>query len=379
VHVHAEDPGPALSVGAAAGPITAVSVENMQAQHEAWARERRLGDDARGQHPGTRGADELHALVVRVGLHLHQLVQSAQSLLSLSRLMRTFVSPSVLFALFASIGLIAPGSPATAQESDDAALQRWVLEGELTSVLSRGNSENLALGLGATARRRWERDALRFETGWVQVETGRITVRAVGTSANFAVERDVEREKTAESLSARGRYDRSLSERVFVYGGVDWLRNTFAGIDSRTLLALGGGNTWVDSDRTRFATDYALTYTFEEDVVQNPFTDSDFAGVRFGYELSREVSESTVFESELIADLNLKETEDRRVDLDNSVTVDINDAIALKPSLRFSWRNLPALRDVPLFTAGGEDTGTVVTAPLKKLDTLFRLALVLNF
>lgn len=293
--------------------------------------------------------------------------------------MRTFVSPSVLFALFASIGLIAPGSPATAQESDDAALQRWVLEGELTSVLSRGNSENLALGLGATARRRWERDALRFEAGWVQVETGRITVRAVGTSDNFAVERDVEREKTAESLGARGRYDRSLSERVFVYGGVDWLRNTFAGIDSRTLLALGGGNTWVDSDRTRFATDYALTYTFEENVVQNPFTDSDFAGVRFGYELSREVSESTVFESELIADLNLKETEDRRVDLDNSVTVDINDAIALKPSLRFSWRNLPALRDVPLFTAGGEDTGTVVTAPLKKLDTLFRLALVLNF
>jgi len=294
--------------------------------------------------------------------------------------MRSVFTSSPFLALLTFIVLLVVPSPMMAQEdSDDEALQRWVLEGELTSVLSRGNSENLALGLGATARRRWERDALRFEMGWVQVETGRITVRAVGTTNDFEVERDVDREKTAESLAARGRYDRRLSERVFIYGGVDWLRNTFAGIDSRTLLALGGGNTWVDSDRTRFATDYALTYTFEEDVVQNPFTDSDFAGMRFGYDLWREVSASTVFESELIADLNLKETEDRRVDLNNSLTVDVNDTIALKPSLRFSWRNLPALRDVPLFTAGGEDTGTVVTAPLKKLDTLFRLALVLSF
>ena len=294
--------------------------------------------------------------------------------------MRSLASPSGPLALLTLLGLIAPVAPVSAQdESDDEALQRWVLEGELTSVLSRGNSENLALGLGATARRRWERDALRFEMGWVQVETGRITVRAVGTPDDFEVQRDVDREKTAESVSARGRYDRRLTERVFMYGGVDWLRNTFAGIDSRTLLALGGGNTWVDGDRTRFATDYALTYTFEEVVVENPFTDSDFAGVRLGYELWREVSDNTVFESGLIADLNLKETEDRRVDLDNSLTVDVNDAIALKPSLRFSWRNLPALRDVPLFTTGGADTGTVVTAPLKKLDTLFRLALVLNF
>jgi len=294
--------------------------------------------------------------------------------------MRSLASPSGPLALLTLLGLIAPVAPVSAQdESDDEALQRWVLEGELTSVLSRGNSENLALGLGATARRRWERDGLRFETGWVQVETGRITVRAVGTPDDFEVQRDVDREKTAESVSARGRYDRRLTERVFMYGGVDWLRNTFAGIDSRTLLALGGGNTWVDGDRTRFATDYALTYTFEEVVVENPFTDSDFAGVRLGYELWREVSDNTVFESGLIADLNLKETEDRRVDLDNSLTVDVNDAIALKPSLRFSWRNLPALRDVPLFTTGGDDTGTVVTAPLKKLDTLFRLALVLNF
>ena len=281
--------------------------------------------------------------------------------------------------LAAAAVLLAFPAPASAQDGENPARQRWVFEGELTSVLSRGNSESLALGVGATARRRWQRDALRFEAGWIRVQTGRITRRAVGTADDFSVERSVDTETTAESVTARGRYDRTLSERFFLYGGVDWLRNTFAGIDSRVLVAVGGGNAWADSDRTRFATDYAFTYTFEEDVVENPFTESDFAGVRVGYELWHRISSSAVFESELIGDLNLDDTEDRRVDVDNSMTVDVSDAIALKPSLRLSWRNQPALKTVPLFTPGGADTGTTVRAPLRKLDTLFRLALVLSF
>ncbi len=37
IHVHMEDPGPAISAGAAAGALANVKVENMQAQHDAWA------------------------------------------------------------------------------------------------------------------------------------------------------------------------------------------------------------------------------------------------------------------------------------------------------------------------------------------------------
>jgi uncharacterized protein len=42
VHVHATDPGPALSAGAAAGALDGVKIENMQAQHEQWAHAHRL-------------------------------------------------------------------------------------------------------------------------------------------------------------------------------------------------------------------------------------------------------------------------------------------------------------------------------------------------
>ncbi len=37
IHVHMEDPGPAISAGAAVGDLANVKVENMQAQHDEWA------------------------------------------------------------------------------------------------------------------------------------------------------------------------------------------------------------------------------------------------------------------------------------------------------------------------------------------------------
>ncbi|MHB1192833.1 MAG: DUF481 domain-containing protein [Longimicrobiales bacterium] len=144
-----------------------------------------------------------------------------------------------LLAFAALILLALLPAPTMAQE--DPAKTRWVFQGELTSVLSHGNSEALTMGLGTVIRRQWEEDALRFEAGAIRVETGKITRRAVGTADAFTMSRDVERTKTAEALYARARYDRRISERVFAFGGVDWLRNTFAGIDSRVLLAAGGG------------------------------------------------------------------------------------------------------------------------------------------
>ena len=49
-------------------------------------------------------------------------------------------------------------------------------------------------------------------------------------------------EKTAEFYFARGRYDYDFTRRFYGFGGVDWLRNQFSGIDSRFLIAIGAGN-----------------------------------------------------------------------------------------------------------------------------------------
>lgn len=282
-------------------------------------------------------------------------------------------------AVLALLGLAGPVDLSAQEEEEvDPATLRWVFKGDFSAVFARGNAESATFGVGATARRKWERDELRFEAGWIRVSTGTIVRQAVGTEGDFTIERNVNTETTAENIFARGRYDRSLSDLWVGYTAVDWMRNTFAGIESRFLLALGAGTKWVDTDRTSFSTDYAVTWTFQEDVVENPDVSTSFGGLRLGYDLRSDLTSTTEFTSRLVFDQNLDETDDSRVEWQNALTVDINDVIALKPSLLLQWRNLPSLGEVPLFTPGGVDTGTTVLAPLRKLDTTFTLALVLS-
>lgn len=67
-----------------------------------------------------------------------------------------------------------------------------------------------------------------------------------------------------------------------------------------------------------------------------------------------------------------------RVDLLTSIAVSVSKALSLKPSLQLSWRNQPALTTIDLFSPAGTATGTRVSIPLEKLDTFFKLALVVK-
>ncbi len=281
------------------------------------------------------------------------------------------LTPAVAALVFLCVAFV----PASAQEPPP---DGWTFNGELTSVFSMGNAEALTFGLGTALENRRGPNLLKFEAGGIRTESVIVTRRAVGTPTDFVIEKDEDREKTAEAYYARARYDRALSARLFTYGGVDWMRNTFAGIDSRFLVAAGAGNIWFDREDSRFRTDYAITYTFQSDVVENPFISTNFPGVRAGWEYWRRFTATTEFDSRLVGDLNLDESDDVRVDFTNSVAVSISDALALKPSLQLLWRNLPALAETPLFGPGGEDLGQTVTSPLEKSDLLFRLALVVK-
>lgn len=280
---------------------------------------------------------------------------------------------ALLTTLVAAHAVDAQESEATAEPTDG-----WEFRGEFTSVLTQGNAEALTLGMGAEVRRRWPGRAVRFELGSVRAQTTRVSRRAVGDPDAFEVKEARSTETTAEIYFVRGRYDQRVSDAFFAFGGVDWLRNTPTGIESRFLLAAGAGNAWADGERVQFSTSYAVTYTFQSDVVENPFLKADFAGVRAGWELGVAVSAQADFESELVTDLNLDERDDLRADLTNSLSVDINDRIALEPSLQLLWRNLPSLAEVPLFSSDGDDLGTTVSTPLTRIDTFFRLSVVLK-
>ncbi len=278
---------------------------------------------------------------------------------------------TVVMLIAVSLGLVTP------LPAQDKQLGTF-FTAEFTAVWTAGNAESNTLGLATVLRNVWESAELKFEGGAVRSESSRKTRTAVGTTENFQIQEQTTTEKTAEAYYVRGRYDRQISERFFGFAGADWLRNTFAGIDSRILLAAGAGNSWVDSDRLRFKTDYSATYTFQEDVVENPFVKTKFPGVRFAYDLWAKLTGSTEFTSVLINDLNLDNTDDVRLDFTNAVTIAISSRLAFKPSLQLLWRNTPSLTEVSLVTTDGTPTSESVTVPLQKVDSFFKIALVVR-
>ena len=254
----------------------------------------------------------------------------------------------------------------------------WSYSAKLTAVWAGGNSESSTFGLGSTLRRLGERAELTFETGAIRTDASLKTRRAVGTSTSYSVEEDQDNQKTAESYFARARQGWIVKDGFVVFAGADWLRNSFAGIDSRTLFATGVGNVWSNSETFKFKTDLGVTYTFQQDVVENPFLKSSFPGVRFAWDLRRTLSRTTQWESTLVSDLNLDDTDDLRFDFTNGLPVSISSRLSLKPGLQLLWRNRPALTNVDLFTPLGTATGQQVQVPLEKLDSFFTLALVVT-
>ena len=254
----------------------------------------------------------------------------------------------------------------------------WFFEGKLAGLWAGGNSESFTLGLGTTLKHIWTNSELRFDAGGLQTESSTTTRTAVGTTEDFQVNEDKKTEKTAELIFVRGRYDYNFTENFYALGGIDWLRNRFAGIDSRTLIAAGVGNKWVDNDNVRFKTDYSFTYSFQSDVVENPFAKTNFPGVRFAYDFWYNLTASTDFESIFIADWNLDNTKDVRIDFYNALPIKISEIFTLKPSLQLLWRNEPSLTEIDLFATDGTPTGSTVLTPLKNLDSLFSLTLVVS-
>jgi putative salt-induced outer membrane protein YdiY len=254
----------------------------------------------------------------------------------------------------------------------------WSYQAKLTAVWAGGNTESSTFGLGSSLRRTGELVELKLEAGAIRTDASVKTRRATGTSSTYQLTEQETHQKTAENYFVRFRSDRKMGGRVVIFAGADWLRNTFAGIDSRMLIATGGGTSWVNREDFRVRTDLGATYTFQQDVVENPFGKSKFPGLRFSADLLRTLTQTTKWESALIYDQNIDQTDDARIDFTNSLSLAISSRIALNPSLQLLWRNQPALTEVDLFSSLGAATGEKVQVPLEKLDSFFTLAVVIT-
>ena len=255
----------------------------------------------------------------------------------------------------------------------------WYFNADLGGVWTGGNAESNALGAAADLRRLWTRTELFLKASASETQTTQTTRTATGTVDDFSVQEESVTEKSAEFYNAQAGALHDLSAHFFAIAGVDWMSNRPAGIESRTLLALGAGNTWRSYEDSDLRTFYNFTYTFQDDVVANPFAATDFPGLQLGYVWKQQLTESTRLESDLVGDWNLDNTDDVRADWYNALPVSISSRLELKPALRVLWRNDPSYEELPLVDGGGVPTGESVLSQLNEFDTIFTLALVVKF
>ncbi|MFQ5766848.1 MAG: YdiY family protein [Acidobacteriota bacterium] len=258
----------------------------------------------------------------------------------------------------------------------------WADEAEFSLVMTSGNSEASTLGLKNSLVRRWATAALEIKAGGIRSETTATSRTALETPAGFLVLENRNTEISAENYYIKGRYDRDLSPRVFWFSGGAWERNRFAGIRNRYSLVAGLGNQWFDREDLQFRTDYSLTYTDEQDILELPGGSDNFAGARLAWDFLVHFGLNAAFANTFALNAHIGEKEDYRGDMTSSVSVSFTGKLALKVSLQWLYDNQPSFVDVPLFSmppaAGGIQTGTV-PLELERLDTLFTASLVIEF
>ncbi len=279
---------------------------------------------------------------------------------------------SLLFLLTATTlaPALAQDPPAAAAEA--AAPSAWADTAELAYVVTSGNSQSSTLGFKNTLTWKVAPSTFELKAGGIRVET---TDRVVVTGPTIGETSTT----SAENYFLAGRYDHTLSPKTFWFAGSGWERNRFAGIDHRYTGFGGVGNVWHDSDHLKFRTDYAVTFTAQEDVISDPAVDDTFVGLRFSWKYLHKFNDSTSYGNDLVLDENLGETSDWRGDMVNWLTVAMTKRVALKVSLQWLYDNQPSLGSVTETIDVVPPVGlTTVTYQLDKLDTVFTTSLVIN-
>ncbi len=289
----------------------------------------------------------------------------------------------------AAIAVLALAAPAWAQQvatpTDAKAVDEKAFKldepglfanADLSYVLTSGNSTANSLGFKGDVTRRWTKHSIGFAAGGLRASSSPDTRYAVGTPGSFEIVVP-EAELTAEYYFGRGRYDYKLSDRLFVTTGAGWERNRFSGIDNRWLVDAGLGYIFVNTERTSFRGGLGLTYTSEDYTVDDD-RDGSFVGARAGWDFRQKLFDNTTLTHTLLADENLEDTEDLRLDSQLGLHVAMSSRLGLRLNWRLLWDNQPALAEFPLFL-GGIDTGTTVLAPYKKTDQGFSVSLVFSF
>jgi hypothetical protein len=286
------------------------------------------------------------------------------------------------------VWIVAGGLAATLAAEEEEEKLGWYNSGELGLALTTGNSNFANANLGYKLKKKWKNAAFNFQTGMVRNsnDDDRFAECVVSPcDPNNPADFIVRRPSLAlddEILWLRGNYNRKITEKFFWNAGAGWERNTNAGIDSRTNVFGGVGNVWYDGEKTKFSTDYGLSYVDQQDEIDDPTTDDTYPAARFSSDYTQSFGESTRYDNDFIVFGNLSDLDDFNFSMVNGLTVDMTGYLAIKIGLTFLYDNVPSLEEIDLFDPNSPTPGIpvgTITTPNEELDTIFTVSLVVNF
>ena len=278
-------------------------------------------------------------------------------------------------SLISVVGVLFTCLSALAQEEKEQELG-WTNVADVSIVLTAGNVSTSTLAVDDKLNRKWKSSELGFRFGVLGTRRTDDPF-AVGTAEDFEVIEDSTRELDNERYYVSGQFQRNISPRFFWMTGGGWDKDSNAGIQSRSVLFGGVGNTWVDKEQTTFKTDYAITFTRRIDAIPDPKRKERSSEARLASSYRHTLDTSHRIDSDFVVFLNVANPSDYRFDTINSFTSSLSSVFALRFSIQFLYQNLPALEKINLKDFDGRTTGKVIVRK-KKLDTVLKFSFVVT-
>jgi putative salt-induced outer membrane protein len=223
--------------------------------------------------------------------------------------------------------------------AQDSSERRWKDEAEFLYVQTSGNTEVLTMSF---------RNMLEY----------RFSEPLKGVWNISALKGDTDGEKTAERYYTDLRLDYLFTERLYAYGLGSWLKDEFAGYDSRYTIGPGGGyKLWIGPKHFLLA-EAGLNYAREDYV--GPKTESFAEGRVFGkYEYAFTEKSRFSLGSEYLQDFS--ETDNYKLNTEAAIVSALSDNFSLKVSYEVRYQNRP------------------IPEELEQTDTLFGAAIVVTY
>lgn len=230
---------------------------------------------------------------------------------------------------------IAAAAPAVAEEPPPGPPPLWSGKGELSLVATSGNSDTQTLGAGLEVAYQPLPWSVAFKAAYIRNES--------------------EGDEKANSLIAMIRGARALSPRLEVFARGDYLRDRFAGIESRWTGEGGLAYALFPSPPHELKFEGAVGYATESRV---DAADLDFPTARVGALYEWQISKRAVYSEELSFIEDLDDGSNWRIVNAGSVTAEVSTVLALKLSFAILYSNQP----VPGFQKRDTTTSAAVVA-----------------